>query len=868
MKVFIRFRGSVSFERELDSGREYLLGRSSDCEIRLTQSFISRVHGKVYYRDEQWYYQDLREGHEDYRAAPQKITHDQRIELAGDMELVTDQYLSLHQTVLLEELGEKAESSPRRKFSKATLFVYVGIFCALFIGGGYFAYRTFFEPKDAQELFKLVRPKIVEFEKRPDPAVLTQLKEYANLSDADFREEVGYCSGFIIDQNVVLTASHCVLGPFGFSVEEGLVVKAHDGKRFTPARVLGFDILRDYLFLEVPGLESYESLKLEPDFKIGEKVYTVGNVHGQGIAIREGITASKTKDEVDPTIEFLRFSAAASPGNSGGPLINNQGDVLGLVFARSNFSENYNVATDSATLLAGMEQFVKKQELKKVAITTQDIPDFILSRWLEEMGLIYDYQWSSYPEKTKPLREINVELELPMAFSHLADHLYEGFYTALRETYQQVREAIAKEDKEGLKSTSVDWLAHANEQTPLITPFPAYDRIDIVAANDRYFVDKEFSFYLPSEDYNYRYFKDQLSEQRRYNYIPDSIPTSIVPPALDEKGIPKLQNGDQYSYSEPSYYSSAETKRNLQYAPYLYAWIDYGENQNWEPKRTVSLEERTKMILGDKGLLVSMLQNEFLKANRFNSFTLERMPPAEVEEIQDALGRRWSLAKWRLFGQTLMTQHCLPLPQGYVCYNRSDYIAHPYVEATRAKAFHETVLPQVLLRPYFWATDALLDYLEKGYGINLQGFNDVALQKTEAGALNIKLKTLGLEFTLTGQEIPRMLRIVPAIYHQAGHSRWIAVGFTGYYGASPGKADEFQFCGAEVQLKNMVPYLYSFEELERYGATRQVVTAKDYHIRALGQEGILATYCQPLQKGPLNYTFGLYGPHAIPVTID
>ena len=138
--------------------------------------------------------------------------------------------------------------------------------------------------------------------------ILTKLK------DEDFKQNVGFCSGFIVEKNVVLTASHCVLGPYGTDIRDDFTVKTHDQKVHRPSRILGFDLQRDYLFLEVPGLDTYGRLEFEPGYKIGEKVYTVGNVHGEGIAIREGIAASKTKDEIDPTIEFLRYSAAASPG--------------------------------------------------------------------------------------------------------------------------------------------------------------------------------------------------------------------------------------------------------------------------------------------------------------------------------------------------------------------------------------------------------------------------------------------------------------------------------------------------------------------------------------------------------------------------
>ena len=72
-------------------------------------------------------------------------------------------------------------------------------------------------------------------------------------------------------------------------------------------------------------------------------MFAVGNALGDGVVIRDGLLTSMTPEDQDGRWKWLRFSAAASPGNSGGPLLDAQGRVVGVVVARSP-GENLNFA--------------------------------------------------------------------------------------------------------------------------------------------------------------------------------------------------------------------------------------------------------------------------------------------------------------------------------------------------------------------------------------------------------------------------------------------------------------------------------------------------------------------------------------------
>lgn len=86
-----------------------------------------------------------------------------------------------------------------------------------------------------------------------------------------------------------------------------------------------------------------QSLELGPPPAPNDAVYAVGNALGEGVVIRDGVYTSDTPEEQNGEWKWLRFSAAASPGNSGGPLIDQAGRVIGVVLRKSE-SENLNYA--------------------------------------------------------------------------------------------------------------------------------------------------------------------------------------------------------------------------------------------------------------------------------------------------------------------------------------------------------------------------------------------------------------------------------------------------------------------------------------------------------------------------------------------
>ena len=185
---------------------------------------------------------------------------------------------------------------------------------------------------DSGQVLNFARSKVVEFELARNLDVENQVKSYGKLEDKDFVDSIGYCTGFIVATQVVLTANHCFHFANDLNLTNEFLIKTSDGKRHKASKILGFNSRKDFLFLEVPTLAKYEFLEFAETFTVGQKVFTLGNVGGEGIAIRDGIIAGETLDPNHPDIKFLRYSAAASPGNSGGPLVDEHGKIIALVF--------------------------------------------------------------------------------------------------------------------------------------------------------------------------------------------------------------------------------------------------------------------------------------------------------------------------------------------------------------------------------------------------------------------------------------------------------------------------------------------------------------------------------------------------------
>jgi serine protease Do len=151
-------------------------------------------------------------------------------------------------------------------------------------------------------------------------------------------EEVqrGVGSGFIIsDDGYVLTNAHVVEGA------DEVTVTLTDRREFK-AKVLGSDTRSDVALLKVsatnlPYLRTGDSSKI----RVGEWVIAIGSPFNLDNTVTAGIISAKSRDTGD-YLPLIQSDVAVNPGNSGGPLINMRGEVIGINSQIATLSGAYN----------------------------------------------------------------------------------------------------------------------------------------------------------------------------------------------------------------------------------------------------------------------------------------------------------------------------------------------------------------------------------------------------------------------------------------------------------------------------------------------------------------------------------------------
>ncbi len=133
-------------------------------------------------------------------------------------------------------------------------------------------------------------------------------------------------SGVIVSkEGHVLTNHHVVTGM------EKIEVQLTDGRR-VPAQVIGTDEVTDIAVLKIAAPNIVPLALGDSDVvRVGQMVFAVGNPFGLQETVTRGIVSAKGRRAIaDSGVEFLQTDAAVNQGNSGGPLINLRGEIIGI----------------------------------------------------------------------------------------------------------------------------------------------------------------------------------------------------------------------------------------------------------------------------------------------------------------------------------------------------------------------------------------------------------------------------------------------------------------------------------------------------------------------------------------------------------
>ncbi len=152
---------------------------------------------------------------------------------------------------------------------------------------------------------------------------------------------LGAGSGFIIDRDGFILTNHHVI-----DAAERITVTLADGRAFR-AEVVGKDPAIDVALLKIPGAHDLPEAPLgnSDELRVGEWVCAIGNPLGYVHSVTVGVVSFIGRKLFDPSLDdYIQTDAAINFGNSGGPLINTRGEVIGINSAISSRASNIGFA--------------------------------------------------------------------------------------------------------------------------------------------------------------------------------------------------------------------------------------------------------------------------------------------------------------------------------------------------------------------------------------------------------------------------------------------------------------------------------------------------------------------------------------------
>ena len=181
-------------------------------------------------------------------------------------------------------------------------------------------------------------------------------------------------SGFIIDEKgIVITNNHVIQGA------EDIIVRVNGDKEFK-AEVIGADPLSDIAVLKLKTNEKFKPVKFGDSDKarIGDWVIAIGNPFGLGGTVTSGIISARNRSiGLSRYEDYIQTDASINSGNSGGPLFDMNGDVIGIntaILGRSgSIGIGFSIPSNNAKIV--IDQLIEFGETKRgwLGVRIQDV---------------------------------------------------------------------------------------------------------------------------------------------------------------------------------------------------------------------------------------------------------------------------------------------------------------------------------------------------------------------------------------------------------------------------------------------------------------------------------------------------------------
>lgn len=179
----------------------------------------------------------------------------------------------------------------------------------------------------------------IDIKKVDDSKALTAKQIFAkcSASTVQINTDLAVGSGFFIDNGTIVTNYHVIEGA------SKIEVQTYDGKIYTVDKILGYDKIIDIAILSIDSKN--ESLVINKHgVTVGEDVYSIGSSLGLKDTFTNGIVTNSSLQNYG--IYYIQNNAPISSGNSGGPLLNAFGEVIGINTMTYKDGQNINLAVE------------------------------------------------------------------------------------------------------------------------------------------------------------------------------------------------------------------------------------------------------------------------------------------------------------------------------------------------------------------------------------------------------------------------------------------------------------------------------------------------------------------------------------------
>ncbi|RKH07062.1 trypsin-like peptidase domain-containing protein [Corallococcus carmarthensis] len=253
---------------------------------------------------------------------------------------------------------------------------------------------------DVVEVVQKVSPAVVyigteqEVESRFRGRQRSPLEEFfgQGMDQPETRQRIqGLGSGAIIDPSgIIVTNDHVIRGA------SAIHVVLADGRTFD-AEVVGSDANNDLAVLKVNAKDPLPTAKLgtSSDLMIGETVVAIGSPFGLSKTVTAGVVSATGRTfRADDRVynDFLQTDAAINPGNSGGPLLNVDGEIIGINTAIYANGQGIGFAIPADKVRRIVEELTRFGKVRPawVGMDTADLPAQVAARlgWDRTFGVI------------------------------------------------------------------------------------------------------------------------------------------------------------------------------------------------------------------------------------------------------------------------------------------------------------------------------------------------------------------------------------------------------------------------------------------------------------------------------------------------